>query len=258
MPSQVVEAIDELFPHAKGGVRVPALAAGDSSSMAAIVELVRQIPGDLITVSPEDYSSLVLAINTMEMHMKIWIARGPSGHMKGVKGIDAITVIRRVLSKCSDEHPPASIGTFLFIPDGELRDSVRRDVGAASRALEISEWKAATVLAGAAMEALLLWAVQKPDTQDKLAAAITAAVRSGTLQRPPPSNSEEWSLAQYIEVAAELGVIRAETVHAARLATNFRNLIHPGREMRAGQICNRATALSAIAALEHVINELSI
>jgi hypothetical protein len=64
-------------------------------------------------------------------------------------------------------------------------------------------------------------------------------------------------LFQYIEVAVELKLITADTAIAARLAKDFRNLIHPGRAKRLGQECNRGTTLSAVAALEHVVNDLT-
>ena len=67
---------------------------------------------------------------------------------------------------------------------------------------------------------------------------------------------DEWVLGEYTDVAAELGVITANTAVQARLAKDFRNLIHPGRAVRLRQACNRGTALSAFAAVEHVIGDI--
>jgi hypothetical protein len=58
-------------------------------------------------------------------------------------------------------------------------------------------------------------------------------------------------------VAIELKLITKETEQQCRLAKDFRNLVHPGRAKRLGQACNRATALSAVAAVEHVTVDLS-
>jgi hypothetical protein len=112
-------------------------------------------------------------------------------------------------------------------------------------------------LAGSAIEALLLWGVQQPPKVMLLATAISVLVGSGTFKRNPPTNPEEWTLHQFIEVAAELKLIKPETRVAAQLAKDFRNLIHPGRATRPGQVCDRATALSAIAGLEHVVRDLA-
>ena len=54
------------------------------------------------------------------------------------------------------------------------------------------------------------------------------------------------------------GLISPDTCNAARLARNFRNLIHPGRAARLAQVCDRATAYSAVGALEHVIRDLTL
>jgi hypothetical protein len=54
-----------------------------------------------------------------------------------------------------------------------------------------------------------------------------------------------------------MGIIKPETITLALLAKGFRNLIHPGRSIRLGEKCNRGTAYTALAALEHVVNDLS-
>jgi len=43
----------------------------------------------------------------------------------------------------------------------------------------------------------------------------------------------------------------------ARLAKDFRNLIHPGKSVRLGQECNKGTALAAAAAIEFVTADLT-
>jgi hypothetical protein len=147
----------------------------------------------------------------------------------------------------------------MFIPDGHLRDSIRQDISAANFDLANGEYKGATVLAGSATEALLLWAVQQ--AEGTMAGAITAAlgvlIAAGKLSQKPSSNPEQWSFAQLIEVALELGLISSETATQARLGKDFRNLIHPGRSARLGQVCDRATAFSALAAVEHVVRCLT-
>jgi hypothetical protein len=74
-------------------------------------------------------------------------------------------VIRRASAKCPDEYPPSATTELLFINDAALREHIRRDLEAANRALNNAEWKAATVLPGAAIEALLHWRLQEPSPQ---------------------------------------------------------------------------------------------
>ena len=76
-------------------------------------------------------------------------------------------------------------------------------------------------------EALLLWALQRHDPV-KRETALTSALGK-TLRQKPPTDLEQWHLHQFIEVAAERDLISADTASQARLAKDFRNLIHPGR-----------------------------
>jgi hypothetical protein len=104
----------------------------------------------------------------------------------------------------------------------------------------------ATVLAGAAVEALLLWAIQQDAT--KLASSKTA---------PSGKPIERWDLVELIAVAHELDLIVPATRTQAELARGFRNLIHPGRAQRTGTACDRGTSLTALAAVELVVRDLS-
>jgi hypothetical protein len=178
-----------------------------------------------------------------------------ASYIANVKDFDAVTVIRRVMAKCPDEYPPTATTDLLFIKDDVLRESIRQDIGAATRALTNNEWKGATVLASAAIEALLHWRLQETLPG---AAAVQSVVTSLTgTRKMPVSDIDRWDLEQFIEVAAQLGLLEPDTSTAVKLAKNFRNLIHPGRAARLAQTCDRATAYSAIGALEHVIRDLS-
>jgi len=53
-PSQVVQTIDDLFPHAAKNMRDAALSAGHSSQLLGIMSLLKDFPYDLIALSPAD------------------------------------------------------------------------------------------------------------------------------------------------------------------------------------------------------------
>jgi hypothetical protein len=126
----------------------------------------------------------------------------------------------------------------------------------AGRALANGEWKAATVLAGSAAEALLLWALQQLRPTD-ITSAIAAARTNGNLTtNPDPNHVDRWNLHEYIEVAATLGVIKPNTAKQTRLAKDFRNCIDPAVAQRLGEKCDRATAFAALAGMEHVVRDL--
>ena len=210
MPTQVVLTIDEFFPHAVKNH--PDTILGHSSQLLGILNLLKDVPDELIALAPADYSELILAKSTIEDYFRHWWARGSVGDMANIKRFDAVTLIRRNLAKCPDEYPPPTTTELLFIKDDDLRESIRQDIGAASRALNNAEWKAATVLAGAAIEALLHWRLKEapPD-----AAEVDRAVNAlkGT-RKKPFSDIDHWDLDQFIEVAAHLDLLTPDTCAA--------------------------------------------
>src|SRR5260370_37378034 len=126
-----------------------------------------------------------------------------------------------------------------------------------NRALSKGEWMAGTVLAGPAAEALLAWALRQRPTV-AITSAIAAARASGIMTtNPGPNDLDRWNLHECIEVSVELGIIKPNTAKQTRLAKDFRNFIHPGVAQRLGEKCDRATALSAVAGMEHVVRDLS-
>jgi hypothetical protein len=256
MPSQVVQVIEKFFTVAPITDRRPIYSA-QLDILQGIVILIRQIPSELISVPADQYADLVLAMAIIEEQAKLRIGRTTSFEIPHVRLVDVATVLHGVLSKCEDEFPPAQTTELLFVTDAELRHSIRQDTGAVNRAITNAEWKAATVLSGAAIEALLLWRLtMQPPTEEAITAAIDRARGKGTLQDRPDREREKWSLIHFVEVTGELALIREKTVQAARLCNSYRNLIHPGRARRLGEKCHRGTALLAVAALEHVVSDL--
>jgi hypothetical protein len=146
---------------------------------------------------------------------------------------------------------------LLFINDAEVRENILRDVGATYRALNNNEWKAATVLGGATIEALLHWRLTQPTPTSTEISAAVSKLKAAMPKSNFPSSQDDWVLFHFIAVADALKLIKANTAKAADLARDFRNLIHPGVAVRKNQPCDKATAHSAIAALEHVIRDLS-
>jgi hypothetical protein len=177
-------------------------------------------------------------------------ARGNLDPVPGFGSETAVTLIRKALVKCLDEAPSPATAEFKFISDPKLKENLRIDIGAINRALSNGEWKAATVLAGAAVEALLLWALQQQKPADLAKAPRTAP-------KLPGKPLDEWHLPDYIEAADRLRIITADAAIQARLAKDFRNLIHPGRAQRLGQKCDMATALSAVVGVQHVLRDLT-
>jgi hypothetical protein len=196
-----------------------------------------------------------MALETIRHQLSLWHNHVDPPNLPQVQGKTAVLVIYETLKLCPDQTASPETADLIFISDGELRDSIRLDISSANRDLVSHEYKGATVLAGSATEALLLWAIQDREKQT-VATARTKLVSAKVLSSSVSADPERWSLIELIEVASELGLIEQNTAQQARLGKDFRNLIHPGRAARLGQVCDRATALSALAAVEHIVRDL--
>jgi hypothetical protein len=262
VPSQVVSYIDQTFTWLRSASPTSiSVNRQHSGETAGLLRLIDEIPGELLVLEGREYTEFVSCVESVRNVIAIWQNQQNTNILHELpasfRGLNPITLIRLALAKCPDEAPAQSTSELVFIADPELRASLRNDMGAISRALSNGEWKAATVLGGSAVEALLLWAIQT-----RPSSAVTTAVSSlrakGTFPaKQAVSAVENWHLYEYIEVAEELGAIRKETAIQSRLAKDFRNLIHPGRAVRLAQKCDRATAFSVVAAVEHVVRDLS-
>jgi len=245
VPSQVVALIDQAFPDVRT-VPNSSVYPGDAGALSAIVKLTDEIPEELITISGQDYTDLIHGLAALTQSVIKWNQRGGSDPPTLIGGQKSpLSMVRQMLAKCPDQNPSPATAALAFIADAALRDSIRIDLSTATSAFDNGEWKASTVLAGAVVEALLLWAIQRDPA--KLAG----------MANKPKKALERWDLADLIDVASALNAIAPTTAIQARLAKNFRNLIHPGRAQRTNEVCDRATALTALAAAALVVRDLS-
>ena len=263
VPSQVVTVIDRLFDWARTPQENPnieyQLVFTDSPRVTAIVDLVDQVPDELIVLNAEGYERLRVGLGALKDALEHWRRRGGAFVLIRVPGyghLSPVTLVRRALVECPDEFPAQTTTELAFITDQDFRQLLRLDISSAERAFSHAEWKATTVMAGSVVEALLLWALlQRPaDVQNALAHLIAG----GTLARPRGASPDEWHLHEYVEISAHLGIIHGRTIEMARLTRGFRNLVHPGRVQRLGETCDRATALLALGTVEAVVTDLTI
>jgi hypothetical protein len=215
-------------------------------------KLLNSLADELLPSSQRDFHSFLMCLNQVRManvepYGALWAADN---------GDSPIKVVRELLAKCPDESTAPASNALTFMPDTKYRESLRTDLGTVNRALSNSEWKAATVLAGSLVEALLLWAVGTK-SEVEIRESVKASLESKQLTKPPAAEAENWSLSQMIEISQQLGLVSEPTACQVRLAKDFRNLIHPGRAVRLRQECNRATAFTAVAAVEHVALDLT-
>ena len=206
-------------------------------AVRTLLSLLRQVPDELIAIPFADYTEYLECQSSLTSALSVWDVGDQDRSVRSVKGKDPVERLWRILAVCLDQNPPP-FPDLAFISDEIARTNVQQDIRAAWIDFRSEEWKGATVFATTAVEALLFWALRR-----------RADVRQ-------PERLDKQYLGDYINEAERLGVIVKVTADQARLATDARNLIHAGKMARTGLTCTKATALTALAALEAVLGHL--
>jgi len=261
-PSQVVSLIQQMFPDSSRQERNPAapkfiLEPAAAPRVSAIVEIAKAIPEHLLTIEGDAHTLFITSLKVLES----WASNGGWGQnlfrIQGLSQDNPLTTVLKTLRECPDEYPSPATSTLAFIHDDDLRTSLRLDLYATEQAINNGEWKAATVLGGAVVEALLLWklsTLQPIEVQNALE-ALKSESNSGKLK--PVEKLDSWDLWQYIKVASHLRLISEQGQAQANLAKDFRNFIHPGKSIRTKEKCTRSTALMVLGTAIRIIDEFT-
>jgi hypothetical protein len=250
VPSDFVKFIDTVWPNRQELINVNRYYAGQ---LSGLVDLVEQIPSELFVVDSASYALLRSGAHQTE-------AQHVGKRAKDAARTRGDTRLASAKSnRCNppgarqmpDESPAPGTSDLEFVTHLDLRASLRNDIGAVSRALSNGEWKAATVLAGSAAEALLLWTLNQlalrpasPQSRPRKRADSNARIPNQRWRNGTCTSTSKWRR-------------RSASLRQTRLAKNFRNFIHPGVAQRPTEKCGRATALSAVAGMEHIVRDLS-
>jgi len=125
-----------------------------------------------------------------------------------------------------------------YITDQSFRDSLLSDMKELEDSIAAANLKAAHVLAGSVVEAVLVDHLIVAGIVDK-----TAALKL--------------ELADAIKKCREKGIISERTADMSSVVRSYRNLIHPGRAIRLGEKVTPATALVARSLVTIVIEEVA-
>lgn len=91
---------------------------------------------------------------------------------------------------------------------------------------------ASTVMMGGLLESVLLAKINKLDDKSILFKQKTTPKNSKTNK---PKQLGEWRLKEYIDVLSEIKIITKPTADFSRLIRDYRNYIHPEKELRMGE-----------------------
>ncbi len=266
-PRRIIAVIEKSFPWIVDGNKSNLIHPTSTPQLRMIADLSRELPAELRPQDPDAYTEFIGAVAAIEGAVAMWAGLSSrettSLHpLDAFKGRAAVVVLRDALLTCPEEAIASTTRELEFISDPQLRESIRKDLSQSRRALDRGDFKAATVLAGAAVEALLLHTLEgisEPRRQMARKAWGSDGKRSSDA-RPrkgdPPADLGDWTLVELTWVARYCDAISAEAAAAADVARDYRNLIHPGKARRLSVPADEGTAHSAFGAAVRVAAEL--
>lgn len=126
---------------------------------------------------------------------------------------------------------------FDFISGDEFRNSLEGDYRELNLCMEAAAWKAACVLAGSIIEAVLV---------DYLLALGYSK-----------SDPLKMTFDQVIQACKQEGILSPKTVGLSNAVRLYRNLIHPGRAIRLGEVIDENGARIALPLVEIIVGEVT-
>jgi hypothetical protein len=146
----------------------------------------------------------------------------------------------------ADEGPVTENRSFPFLRDSKLRAIVERDYVEVQRAFVAQCWKATIIVSGGAIEAILTDILLADEQRAKSAQAARGK-----------SDITKWDLAELIDVAVELKLVSAGVSKLSHPIREYRNLVHPGNEIRTALEFDREEARIALEVLNILRRDLT-
>lgn len=153
--------------------------------------------------------------------------------------------ILKVKSESITDTPATETKSFEFIKDPGLRNIIERDYQEIQRNVISTNWKSAIILSGGAIETLLLDMLQKDNS--------TALASS---KAPDDPDLHKWSLNDLIEVSLDTQLVSTHVASLSHTVRAYRNLVHPGVELRKGLKIEPEEAKIALQVLNILIRDL--
>jgi hypothetical protein len=113
---------------------------------------------------------------------------------------------------------------FEFIQDPLLREQLANDWDEVKSVREVRAWKSCVILCGGILEGMLLDVLKRDEEGAK------AAYQK--LRSKSPRELNSWDLVDVVDAAKELGLLSKGVGHLSHGLREFRNLVHPGKQIR--------------------------
>ncbi|WP_304827391.1 hypothetical protein [Candidatus Binatus sp.] len=157
-----------------------------------------------------------------------------------------IARLKAVLDTDKNIAPVGERIEFKFVRDTSLRTILERDYIEIQKAFIAECWKSVVILAGGSIEAILLDRLSQDEAKARSAKCA-----------PSDSDLSRWDLSDLIKVAIELKIVEASAGMLTDAIRQYRNLIHPGYELRNKMSIDRLEAHGGLNILNIVHRDLS-
>jgi hypothetical protein len=176
---------------------------------------------------------------------------GPDGEVRfyATSVLSHLAVVVGRLSveiESAETTPVTEVREFKVISDQKLRVIIERDYTEAQRAFISQCWKSVIILSGGTIEAILLDVVGRDPVKAK-----------ASPKAPKKPDVARWDFAELIDVAVDLKLVAPYLASLSDATRSYRNLVHPGVELRTQLKFGAEEARIALAVLQMIQRDLS-
>jgi hypothetical protein len=193
-----------------------------------------------------EFPDIVPQLNIHEFHSlshgrrSYYDANGIKAYLNMVMGRLEIEIEQTTTSPVTEKKE------FYFITNGDLRKIIARDYQEIQRAYISECWKSVIILCGSVIEAILTDVLLSNETNAKKAKSS-----------PNKPDITRWDLSDLIKVSVELCVVGSGVEKLSHSIREYRNLVHPGNEIRNKLMFDAEEARIAVEVLNIVHRDLA-
>lgn len=190
----------------------------------------RRIQDKATELLVEDHLAAIALAQELGMRVNKYASTEQLEALRKATNSPAIVRVPVQQEQPSVETTPQIASNLGFISDTELKKILKRDLAELnvhiSSGIENTQ-KSCMVLSGSIAEALLLDALKQNETE-------AVIVGSKVIPQGVPTDLDDWGLFVMVEVATSLSspLLTVDTKSGAHQLRKWRNLIHPGRELK--------------------------
>lgn len=252
-PRELIDFIESTFSEVLSAYEDPDAETGHIVSLADL----RLLPGLIEDLRPKprtttDQLTLKRLVGRLKGHIKN--AETPS-YIGGRKsyfpcldpsfnGRPLLPMLLSILRRTPERELLDDSGVFDYIIDDAYRDSLLADLLETESVLRGGNWKAATVMSGSLIEALLNYSLSYIHAHRGLVQPTNP-----DWAKIDPALLDKRALSYYINSAQQFMLIPTNLRSILDEARNFRNLVHAGRAKRENASCGKGTGHVAYGAL---------